>query len=282
MQDWMLLHGENLQVVLFFSFLAGFAIVERIWPRRAAPKTEPAQKPSKRLATNALLTLTTILTLPLVPVSLISAALWAESSSVGLFNNLPITLSVWVLLPLTLLLRGFISFATHYLNHRVPLLWRLHRVHHMDRRLDVSSTVRFHPLEMPVSALIGVPLIIALGLPPWMLLVYELFDVVVTLFSHSNCRLPEGLERWLRYLIVTPGLHTVHHSARRQETDSNFSAVFPIWDLLFGTFRTSTQTPLTLGLREYQGPEVDQFGWLLVSPFSRTPNPEGVAVRTAP
>lgn len=270
MKQWMLENGESLQVILFFSFLGGFLIVERIWPRRPGPMWE--KRAQKRIVTNTLLTVMTILTMPLVPVSMIAAAFWAESSGIGLFNNLPFALPLWSLALLTLLLRGFISFATHYLNHRIPILWRLHRVHHMDRRLDVSSTVRFHPLEMPVSALIGVPLIIALGLPPWLLLFYELFDVAVTLFSHSNTRLPQGLERWLRYVIVTPGLHTVHHSSRKDETDSNFSAVFPIWDLLFGTFRTETQAPLCLGLKEYQGPEVDQFGWLLISPFRQTPD----------
>lgn len=264
LREWMLNNGEDLQVGLFFGALACFVVIERLWPRR-----RPAVKRG-RITTNALLTLTTIATLPLVPVSLIAAAFWAEAQGWGLLNNLPLALPLWLLAIVTLLLRGFISFATHYLNHKVPVLWRIHRVHHMDTELDVSATVRFHPLEMPLSAAIGAPMVIALGLPPWLLLVYELFDVVITLFSHSNTRLPAGIERWLRYLIVTPGLHTVHHSSTREDTDSNFSAVFPVWDVLFGTFRTQPRLPLELGLREYRGDEVDRFWWLLVSPFQRT------------
>jgi sterol desaturase/sphingolipid hydroxylase (fatty acid hydroxylase superfamily) len=231
--------------------------------------------------TNALLTLAAILTLPLLPVSLIAAAFWAEAGQIGLLNNLPVDLPPWALLPLTLLLRGFLSWLTHWLNHKVPMLWRLHRVHHMDTQLDVSATVRFHPLEMPVSALIAVPLVIALGLPPWLLLLYELFDVTVTLFSHSNLRLPRGLERWLQYLIVTPGLHTVHHSAHQPETDSNYSAVFPVWDMLLGTFRSGEQAPAELGLVEYRGVEVDRFGWLLASPLYRSPPVERAAMETS-
>jgi sterol desaturase/sphingolipid hydroxylase (fatty acid hydroxylase superfamily) len=263
LRDWMLNYGEDLQVGLFVGALACFVVIERVWPRR-----RPAVKKG-RITTNALLTATAILTLPLVPVSLIAAAFWAEAEGWGLLNNLPVALPLWLLAFVTLLLRGFISFATHYLNHKIPVLWRIHRVHHMDTALDVSSTVRFHPLEMPLSAAISVPMVIALGLPPWLLLVYELFDVLITLFSHSNTRLPQGLEPWLRYVIVTPGLHTVHHSSNPEDTDSNFSAVFPVWDVLFRTFRTEPHEPLELGLREYRGDEVDRFGWLLISPFQR-------------
>lgn len=272
LEHWLLANGETLQIALFFSFLGGFVILERLWPRRRNPPRRG------RIRSNALLTLTTVLTLPLVPVSLIAAAFWAEAQQIGLFNNLPVALPLWLLVPLTLLLRGFLSWFTHWLNHKVPLLWRLHRVHHMDTQLDVSATVRFHPLEMPVSALIAVPLVVALGLPPWLLLLYELFDVTVTLFSHSNLKLPVGLERWLRYVIVTPGLHTVHHSSYRPETDSNYSAVFPIWDLLLGTFRSGERPPAELGLTEYRGSEVDRFGWLLASPLYRSPTarPEGM------
>ncbi|MEM7101130.1 MAG: sterol desaturase family protein [Pseudomonadota bacterium] len=182
-------------------------------------------------------------------------------------NQINHLLPTWLLVVVTLLLRGFISFFTHFLNHKIPLLWRLHRVHHMDNELDVSTTVRIHPLEMFVNAGISVPIAIALGLPPWILLFYELLDVAVTLFSHSNLRLPRGLERWLRYIIATPGVHTVHHSVEKEETDSNYSAVFPIWDIVFRTFKPGDQPPRRLGLKEFDVDDVSRFGWLLASPF---------------
>jgi sterol desaturase/sphingolipid hydroxylase (fatty acid hydroxylase superfamily) len=118
--------------------------------------------------------------------------------------------------------------------------------------------------------LIGLPMVIAFGLSPWVLLLYELLDVTVTLFSHSNLRIPRWLNRYLRYVIVTPDLHKVHHSTYQPETDSNFSAVLPIWDILFGTFRTQTRKPLAtmpLGLEGVRGPQANEFWWLLKSPF---------------
>ena len=264
MQDLMLAEGGNLQFFLFFLCLIIFALAERCWPRRTTPGY------SKRITTNALLTLSNVVLIPLVPISIVTAGFWAESQGYGLINNVAHQIPVVVVIITTLLLRGFISFFTHLLNHKVPMFWRLHRVHHMDSALDVSSTVRFHPLEMFITTLVSVPLVVVLGLPPWVLLFYELFDVCVTLFSHSNLRLPKRIEKWLRYIIVTPGLHTVHHSNNPMETDKNFSAVFPIWDVIFGTFNSGDTPPVGLGLKEFQGDQVNHFAWLLISPFTRT------------
>ena len=265
MEKLMVQMGEDLQVYLFFGLLAAFLIIERLLPKR-----QPAQRQTSRWRTNAALSALAIATLPLLPMSFITAAWWAQQNQFGLLNLVGGHLPEPILVGLTLLLRGFISFGTHFLNHKVPFLWRFHRVHHLDTELDVSSTVRFHPLEMPLSMLIGLPVVVMMGLSPWVLILYELFDVAVTLFSHANIRLHPRVNRILRYLIVTPDLHKVHHSTHQPETDSNFSAVFPIWDLIFGTFRTHTQQPLEtmpLGLNEVRDPLANQFWWLLISPF---------------
>ena len=148
----------------------------------------------------------------------------------------------------------------------------MHRVHHLDKEIDVSTTVRFHPLEFVISTLIGLPAILLFGLSPWMLIMYELLDATVTVFSHANIRLSRKLT-FLRYLIVTPDLHRVHHSSFQPETDSNFSAVFPVWDILFGTFRTQTAQPpetMELGLSSVRDERTDRFWWLMVSPALRT------------
>jgi sterol desaturase/sphingolipid hydroxylase (fatty acid hydroxylase superfamily) len=171
----------------------------------------------------------------------------------------------------TLIVRGFISFSTHYLMHTVPLLWRVHRVHHLDTELDVSTTVRFHPLEFFIQWVPGVLIVVGFGLAPWVLMFYELLDVAVTLWSHSNLRLPATLERVLRYVVVTPDLHRVHHSARKPETNSNFGAVFPVWDLVFGTFRPVPRDGhehMRLGLDEVRGPDAHRPLWLLTSPLA--------------
>ncbi len=172
----------------------------------------------------------------------------------------------------TLLLRGFISWGTHLLNHKVPVLWRFHRVHHLDTELDVSSTVRFHPIEFVLSLIMGLPLVVVFGLTPWALVLYEVLDAAVTLFSHSNLRVPASIDRVLKYIIVTPDLHRIHHSSWQPETDSNYSAVFPVWDLLMGTFRGSPReahATMILGLDEVRDRRSRQALWLLTSPFRR-------------
>jgi sterol desaturase/sphingolipid hydroxylase (fatty acid hydroxylase superfamily) len=262
MQELMLMHGETIQVYLFFLLLLLFIIAERMYPKKNLFHPQ-----GKRISTNLALSALAIMTLPIMPVSFVAAAAWAKTQGTGLLNL--VTLPGIVLVVVTLLSRGFISFFTHWLNHKVPVLWRFHRVHHLDTELDVSSTVRFHPLEMPISMLIGLPLVVGFGLSPWVLIFYELFDVAITLFSHSNLKIPKRLDSFLRYIIATPNLHTVHHSTRRSETDSNFSAVFPIWDIIFGTFKTKSEDELesmTLGL-DIRDPEANQFSWLLLSPF---------------
>ena len=262
MQTAVLNYGEIVQVYLFFCLLLVFIVAERLKPKR--PHITPQ---GKRYFANFGLTVFTILILPVLPITFISAAIWANDQNIGLLNAF--SLSDDVLIVGTLLLRGFISFFTHWLNHKIPLLWRFHRVHHLDTHLDVSSTVRFHPLEMPISVFIGLPLVIGFGLSPWVLILYELLDVAVTQFSHSNLKIPQKLDSLLRYVIVTPNLHTVHHSTVQQETDSNYSAVFPIWDIIFRTFKVKSEGKLKsmkLGL-DVREPKSNHLGWLLISPF---------------
>ncbi|MEE4282396.1 MAG: sterol desaturase family protein [Pseudomonadales bacterium] len=270
MQDWLIQYGEEFQVYLFFALLCSLLIIERFLPKRRPPESQ-----INRWRTNAALSILAILTLPVLPLSFISAAWWAEAQGFGLLNLSGTQLPDWVLVGATLASRSFVSYATHWLNHKVPFLWRIHRVHHLDTELDVSSTVRFHPLEMPVSLMIGLPVILLLGLSPWVLILYELMDVGVTLFSHSNLRIHHKIDRFLRYLIVTPDLHKVHHSTIEAETNSNYSAVLPIWDIVLGTFRTNTQAPLDvmrLGLEEVRGAKANNFWWLLRSPFVTLPH----------
>ena len=198
MADWILQHGDDLQVALFFSLLFVLIGLERLAPRRPGPMER-----ARRWPVNFLMTALNLVAMSLLPVSFISAALWAGARGIGILNY--IRPPAIVLIVVTLLVRAFISFNTHYLNHIIPILWRVHRVHHLDTELDVSTTVRLHPLEFVINLLLGVPVVLAFGLTPWVLVGYEVLDVVVTLSSHSNVRLAFALDRVLRYLIVTPG-----------------------------------------------------------------------------
>jgi sterol desaturase/sphingolipid hydroxylase (fatty acid hydroxylase superfamily) len=237
-------------------------------------RLQPARKQdvsrTERWRANFTLTGLNVLALGLLPISFIVAAQWAEGRGLGVLHayGLPTGVSV----ALSFLGRGFISWVTHLLMHKVPLLWRVHRVHHTDTELDVSTTVRFHPLEFPIGLVIGLPLVLVMGLSPWVLVAYEVLDVSVTLVSHTNVSLPSPIERWLRYLLVTPDLHRIHHSTDPEETDSNFSAVFPVWDIVFGTFRIHTNAPPTvmpLGLEEVRDARTRSVWWLLSVPFRR-------------
>ncbi len=263
--QWIIQNAEDLQFILFFALLFVFSLAEVFEPKRVGP-----MRRKQRWLTNFLLTGLNVVVLSLLPVSFFSAAVWAHKNGLGIFNQF--TLPFGLLIVANLLGRGFISFFTHYLMHKVPLLWRLHRVHHLDTEMDVSTTVRFHPLEFVAALLLGVPIVIGLGLSLWILLLYEIWDAAVNLFSHANIRVPGPVNRVLRYIIVTPDLHRVHHSSWQPETDSNFSAVFPIWDIIFGTFRTQTRAPqetMQLGLEEVRDQRTNRFAWLLGSPFIR-------------
>jgi sterol desaturase/sphingolipid hydroxylase (fatty acid hydroxylase superfamily) len=263
--EWILANGDDLQFVLFFAALLVLAVAERFVPRRLGPMDRWVRWP-----TNYLLTFVNVVAVSVLPISFIGAAAWAEAKGWGLLNQ--VSLPLLALVVAALLVRGFISFFTHYLMHMVPMLWRVHRVHHLDTELDVSSTVRFHPLEFIVALLPGVSMVVAFGLTPWVLMFYELLDVMVNLWSHSNLRLPRTVDSVFRYLVVTPDLHRIHHSAWKPETNSNFGAVFPIWDLVFGTFQATPRDGherMRLGLDEVRGREAHRPLWLLGSVFSK-------------
>ncbi|MCK8479781.1 sterol desaturase family protein [Psychroserpens algicola] len=259
--EWLVNDSEDFQFILFFGFLFLFIAIEYFLFFRKL-------KREKRWKTNFGLTVLAILSMMLIPFTFISAAKLSEINGWGLFNLIDIE---WFWLAIsTLILRGFISFFTHYLAHKIPLFWRIHRVHHLDTEMDVSTTVRFHPFEFIINSLVGIPIVFLFGFPVWGLMLYELFDIVITLFSHSNTYLPKRINKILQYFIVTPNLHRVHHSSYQPETDSNFSAVFPVWDILFGTFKTKTREPqskMELGLEEVRDQRTTDMFWILKSPF---------------
>ncbi len=264
-ETWIVEVGEDLQVALFFGVLGLCLVAERLAPRRAPPAYRRG-----RWWTNYALTALNLVMLIALPVSFIGAAAWADSRGIGLLNqvHLPLALAIAA----TFLARSFVSWLTHWLGHHVPIMWRFHRVHHLDTELDVSTTVRGHPFEFALNLVPGIPLVVAFGLSPWLLLVYELCDVVVVLFSHANVRIPRALDRALRLVVVTPDMHRIHHSWHEPETNSNYSAVFPIWDYVFGTYRAEpadSHETMALGLEQPRGAQTRSVAWLLASPFAR-------------
>jgi sterol desaturase/sphingolipid hydroxylase (fatty acid hydroxylase superfamily) len=192
----------------------------------------------RRWPTNFCLGILNGLIVSSVPVLSVGSAQWAASHGVGLLNW--IAAPWWMALPCTLLVKSLSQYVFHLVAHKNPLLWRLHRVHHCDVHLDVSSALRNHPLELLASIAFTIPVTMAFGLSPVVLAVYEGVEVFVNMFTHTNIRLPDIVERYARSLLVTPDMHRLHHSAYQVETDSNYGNVFSFWDRLFGTYRGET------------------------------------------
>jgi sterol desaturase/sphingolipid hydroxylase (fatty acid hydroxylase superfamily) len=207
-------------------------------------------------------------------------AIWAERSGVGLLHFLGLSAVVSTVLAL-LFLDGWM-YIWHWANHRWPLLWCFHRVHHSDPELDVTSAVRFHTVEILISSALRLALIPVLGISLWQLLLYDALLLPVIQFHHSNVRFPERWDRWLRVLIASPAMHRVHHSRIRVETDSNYASIFSFWDRLGRTFRRRIDLEnVRYGLDNYDGEEWQRLTGLLRSGFI-APTLEGPSPRPDP
>lgn len=190
-----------------------------------------------------------------------------EARGIGLLHLFPVGHG-WNIF-LSLLYLDFVTYLWHMGYHRVPLFWRLHRVHHTDRDLDVTSASRFHPAEIGISILFRLGAIALLG-PAWIsVVVFEGALLLAAQFQHSNFKIPEPLESAVRWVFVTPDMHRVHHSDVPAETNSNYSTIFSFWDRLIGTYRTAPQERLIIGLKEYPNPEDRTFLKLMAMPFGR-------------
>ena len=163
-----------------------------------------------------------------------------------------------------------VIYTQHYVFHHVPLLWRLHRMHHADIDIDVTTGLRFHPIEILISMAIKVAVVLALGVPAAAVVTFEVLLNATSMFNHSNVALPRRLDRIVRWLVVTPQMHQVHHSIVRQETDSNFGFNLPWWDRLFGTYREAPaagEDNVVIGLPMFREASELKILRLLTQPF---------------
>lgn len=201
-----------------------------------------------------------------------TVAHWAEAHQFGVLHWL--RLPEWARLTGVFLLVDGWMYAWHRLNHRVPFLWRFHRVHHSDPVMDVTTANRFHVGEIVLSGLLRAPVLALLGVRLWELALYELAMFTVVQLHHANVGLAGPVDRCLRLLIVTPLMHKVHHSDWQPETNSNYASLFSFWDRLLGTFRLRDD-PRTLrfGLRELAAPEHHTLAGLLATPFRQMNRP---------
>jgi sterol desaturase/sphingolipid hydroxylase (fatty acid hydroxylase superfamily) len=246
-----------------FALMAGW---EALRPARARSISQP-----RRWAVNWGVAIVDALVVRLLfPAAAVGAALDAAAGGWGLFNALD--LPVWLAIAATLLILDLAIWGQHVATHKVPLLWRLHRVHHSDRDMDVTTAIRFHPIEIALSMILKIGLVYALGAPAIAVLAFEVLLNGCAMFNHSNIRLPGGAERVVRALFVTPDMHRIHHSTVRAEHDRNYGFNLSIWDRMFGTYLArpaAGQDGMTIGLDGVQDDRPARFGWTLTFPFRK-------------
>ena len=204
----------------------------------------------------------------ILPAAVLGAAVYAAGNGIGLFNWLQLRLSIGLVLGFLIL--DLAIYAQHVAFHHVPWLWRLHRMHHADLDIDVSTGLRFHPFEILISLAIKIAVVLAFGIPPVAVFVFEVALNATSLFNHSNVRMPSWLDRALRLIVVTPDMHRVHHSVERPEHNSNFGFNLPWWDRLFRTYRPQPQAGhdgMTIGLSQFRDPGEARLDRLLTQPF---------------
>jgi sterol desaturase/sphingolipid hydroxylase (fatty acid hydroxylase superfamily) len=254
--------GSFTITLVYWFVLALFAGLEFF-----APQFQNSNR-GYRWPTNFGLGLINMALIPLAPISALWASEWAQHYGTGVLNLLD---GSWWLLAViaTIAIQSFTGYASHLLFHKTPWFWRVHRVHHFDTAVDVSTGLRHHPLEFLLALFIDVPVAIIFGLLPWALIVYGTVEAMFALFTHANIRLPTSMDRMLRLFLVTPRIHAVHHSAHKPETDSNYGTVFTIWDRLFGTYcdlRADCPEKMQFGLAELQDQRASDLWWQLKSP----------------
>ena len=263
----LLRHESIIRLGCFFTVLLAMMLWEWRRPRRtlSLPRT-------RRWPANLGIIVVDSIVLRLVfPILAVGVAGLAEARGWGLFNGMEAPF--WLAFIASLLLLDLIIYAQHVVFHKIPLLWRLHRMHHTDLDFDVTTALRFHPLEIVLSMLIKLAVVILLGAPAVAVMVFEVILNATAMFNHGNVGLPPWLDQRLRWLLVTPDMHRVHHSVLVEETDSNFGFNLPWWDRLFGTYRDQPReghTGMTIGLESFRDGRATGLYGLLLQPFQRS------------
>lgn len=260
--------SENIiRPAAFAGVLLTMAVWELFLPRRQLT----AAKPWRWTSNLVLVVLNTVLARLAIPVTAVGAALFLEEREMGLLHL--VEWPAWAEILLAVVVFDLAIYLQHVMFHAVPLFWRLHRVHHADLDIDVTTGLRFHTGEILLSALIKLAVVLMLGPAAVAVLIFEVLLNASSMFNHSNVYLPAGIDRLLRLVLVTPDMHRVHHSVIRRETNSNFGFNLPWWDFLLGTYRAQPElghTGMTIGVHEFrQEQQVDRLPGMLLLPFTR-------------
>ena len=253
-----------IRIGCYVAVFAAMALWEVLAPRRALSIGRTPRWPNNL----GILLIDAFAVRVLVPAAAVGAAIFASESGWGVLNlaGLPLWLSAIV----GFLILDLAIYTQHYVFHHVPALWRLHRMHHADLDIDVTTGIRFHPIEILLSLAIKIAIVFAFGIPAIAVLIFEIALNATSVFNHADITMPGWPDRSIRLFIVTPDMHRVHHSVLRAETDSNFGFNLPWWDRLFGTCRsepTAGHSGMTVGLPIFRNPSELRIDRLLTQPF---------------
>ena len=259
-----------IRLLAFVAVFAAMAVYELWSPRLERAEMAGALK-SRRWFTNLSLLLISSAVLRVVfPAAAVGAALWAEAKGWGLFRAVGAPALLAGIFSFIVL--DFAVWLEHVASHKIPLLWRIHRMHHADNGFDVTTGLRFHPLEILLSMFWKAGVVIALGAPVAAVLIFEIVLNGTSMFNHSNIAIPKPVDRLLRLVLVTPDMHRVHHSSIRGETDSNYGFNFPFWDRLLGTYVAQPERGhegMEIGLSQFRGAHTSKLSWALLLPLRR-------------
>ena len=264
MLETILVNEPTLRLGMFLGIFAVMAGWEALAPRRARAVSRWVRWPSNL----GLVALNTVFPRILIPTAAVGLALLGESRGWGLCNQL--SLPYWLTIAAAMVLLDLAIYLQHVLFHAVPVLWRLHRMHHADLDFDVTTGARFHPLEILVSMIIKLAVIAALGPPAVAVLLFEIVLNATAMFNHANVNIPIAIDRLLRLVVVTPDMHRVHHSIRSSETNSNFGFNLPWWDRLFGTYRAQPadgHVDMSIGLEQFRSAHDLRLDRMLLQPL---------------
>lgn len=264
LEQWIIAHSDMFRVSAFVTLLTLLALSELIAPRR---KTGPFK--GLRWMSNLLIVAANVGLLRLVfPLLAVEVSFIAVARGWGLFHLAE--WPGWAIFLGSLLVLDLVIYFQHVLFHTVPTLWRLHKVHHTDIEFDVTTGVRFHPVEIILSMGLKIATVVAFGVTPIAIIVFEVILNGTSMFTHTNVKLPLGLDRFVRWLIVTPDMHRIHHSTDRREQNSNYGFNLSVWDRLFGTYRQDPLVPhheMDIGTKSFRNPKYQKINWLFAIPF---------------
>ena len=265
MNSLLLTHEPFIRFGFFFGILILMAVWEGLAPRRQLQTSKLI-----RWFSNLGIVFIGALALRLLPsFSAIAAAILAEKGGWGILNNVP--LIYWPKVAIGVAVLDLAIYLQHVMFHGLPILWRLHMMHHSDLDFDVTTGVRFHPIEILLSMGIKMIVVFFVGVSALGVLIFEVLLNATSLFNHGNVRLVASLDRVLRFFVVTPEMHRVHHSVIIRETNSNFGFNLPWWDRLFGTYKAQPaagHAGMTIGLSQFRDPKRLTLPWLLILPFT--------------